>query len=139
MAKLTSSQYAQKWAERLGNATTDIERGVNAVTESPMEKAVLKQAKMLQNFTKSINDGTWATKTKAVSLSTWKQKTLSKGIPRIAGGAQDAIPKMQAFADRLLPYQETLKGQIAGMNDLTLQDNIQRMVAWVNGMAKMPK
>ena len=135
MAKLTANELAQKWSTRLGQAIPDIEKGINSVTVSPTSQAAGKQAKMLANLTKAVNDGKWARGLNSVSLEDWKKAAISKGLPRIGQGATAAIPKMQAFAEKLLPFQASLQSKVNAMPDLTLQDSINKMVAWVNGMS----
>lgn len=139
MAKISPTEAAEKWATRLAGSTSEITRGVNAVTESPTAKAAAKQEKMLQNLMQSVNSGKWAAGLNRVSLQDWKKATIEKGVNRIPGGAMAAKGKMQTFMSQLLPYQEGLQAQIEGMNDLTLDDSIARMNAWVRGMANFKR
>lgn len=135
MAKLTPKQAQEKHARRLKAAIEDISIGVDAVTEAPGKKAAAKAEKMLTNLTKAVRDGKWAAKTGAVPLEEWKSKMKTKGIPRISQGVDEAAGKTEAFFAQLLPFQDTLKAKITTMPDLTLEDSIQRMSAWVRGMA----
>lgn len=139
MARASASEVAEKWANRLSGATAEITKGVNAVTESPTAKAAAKQQKMLQNLTQAVNSGKWASRLQSVTLADWKKATIEKGVNRIPGGAQAAKGKMQAFMSQLLPYQESLQSQIENMPDLTLEDSIARMTAWVRGMSQFER
>lgn len=135
MGRISPQDAAAKWASRLSGSTAEITRGVDSVTENPMQKAATKKDKMLRNLTAAVNSGKWEAGLNRVSLTDWKNAIKNKGIPRISAGAQAAQPKMAAFMTQLLPYQDNLKGQIEAMPDLSLEDNIQRMAAWVRGMA----
>lgn len=139
MPKVTSEQFATKWAGRLSGATVEITNGVNSVSIAPSVKAIAKQDKMKANIIKSIDDGTWKTNLGKVTLEDWKDKMVNKGIPRISQGANDAKGKMQAFGEKLLPFQAGLQNTIKGMPDLNLSDSINRAVAWINGMSKFKK
>lgn len=135
MAK-TPQQVAEKWQRNLSASGQDIQNGVNEVRINPAQQAVAQQAKMRANVLAAIDSGKWADGLNRVTLDSWKRAMLQKGLPRITAGATEAQPKVQAFMTQLLPYQATLSAQVEAMPDLTLQDSINRMVAWVNGMAQ---
>lgn len=137
MAK-TPAQIASKWSRNLGNATQDIQDGINAVTENPMQKAVSKQAKLVQNWNASIQSGKWATNTGAVTLAQWKKAFLEKGVSRIQSGAQSAVPKVQAFHESLAAYQQAGLAQLETMPDLTVEDGIARQAWWTRYMSQFP-
>lgn len=136
MARVTPQQAREKHARNLKAASQDITNGVNAVTVAPGQQAAAKQNKMLNNLTEAVNSGKWARRVASVPLQEWQQKMLTKGLPRISSGVDAAAGKIEAFFGELLPYQDTLKQQISTMPDLTLDDNIQRMVKFVSGMSK---
>lgn len=139
MAKLTPSQFREKHARRLKGAVEDMRIGVESVTESPTAKAAAKQDKMLAKLTERVQDGTWANRLKAVSLDDWKEKMLTKGIGRVSQGIDAAAAKVEDFAAQLLPAIDKAKQQISSMPDLTLEDNINRMVSYTREMAKFRK
>jgi len=64
---------------------------------------------------------------------------INKGIGRVASGIDEAAAKVRSFASELLPYQDSLKGQIERLPDVTLEDNINRMVTWIRGMARFQR
>lgn len=136
MAKLTAQEFAEKWARRLSGASVDIAKGINRVDTSPMEKAAAKKDKMLANLTASVQNGKWETGLRRVTLQDWKKSITEKGIPRITQGVQGAQSKVADFASQLQPFQDSLRSQIDGMPDLTIEDSIARMNAWVRGMSK---
>jgi hypothetical protein len=139
MATKTPQSVADKWKRRLQAATQDVTDGVNAVRVNPAEQAVQKQAKLLANFTAAVNSGKWAAGLQRTTLQSWQQAMIQKGVPRIAQGAEAGMPKMQAFMQQLLPYQDTLSQQVANMSDLSLEDSIARMTAWTRGMANFKR
>jgi cytochrome c5 len=61
----------------------------------------------------------------------------SKGIPRIAGGAQAAEPKFAQFMGKLLPYINSGRGSLPARG--TFDQNVARMTAWVQYMHKFAK
>jgi len=137
--RLTPEEFAEKHARRLKAAVDDIRKGVERVSESPTAKAAAKENKMLQNIQEAISSGKWANRLRSVSLEEWKQKTISKGLGRIAAGIDEAHDKQVKFAEQLLAYEATLKSKVDEMPDLTLEDSIARATEWMRGMAKFER
>lgn len=133
---VTPQQFADRWSQALGQSAQRISDGVDAVTQSPAQAAIKNKAKMVQNFTAAVNNGKWETNLGKISLQDWQQSMKTKGIPRIASGAQAANGKMAAFAAKLLPFQQTLQAKVKAMPNMTLPDNIARMTTWVTGMSQ---
>ncbi len=139
MAKLTAQQFKEKHARRLKASVEDVRAGIDRVTESPMDKAVAKQDKMLSNLTASVQSGKWAKGLKRVSLEEWKRKARDIGVNRIAAGIDGAKEKVVAFAEQLLPHIDRGTEKIKGMPDVTLDDNINRMTTFIRHMADMKR
>jgi hypothetical protein len=139
MAKLSPQEFAEKWGRRLQSAAPDIQKGINRVDQAPTERAAQKKDKMLAGITNAVQNGKWEAGLRRVTLGDWKKAALEKGIPRISQGVQGATGKMSDFAGQLLPYQDSLKSQVDSMPDLSLEDSIARMNAWVRGMAKFKR
>lgn len=132
MAIPTAEQAAQNWATKLAGATQRIQQGVQGVTVSPGQLAA-KQA------------GVWAANTQAaqakyarnvgnVSLQSWQDATLNKGLQRIASGAQAAQPKMQAFMTAFLPVVQSAVASLPARG--TFDQNVQRSVALQTALHK---
>jgi len=139
MAKLTAQQFQEKHARRLTAAVQDVKDGIDRVTINPCEQAAAKQAKMLANLTASVNDGRWAAGLKRVSLEDWKKKARDVGAGRIPAGIAAAKDKVIAFAEQLLPHIDAGQAKIANLPDITLEDNINRMVEFTRHMASMKR
>ncbi|KKN26662.1 hypothetical protein LCGC14_0872290 [marine sediment metagenome] len=139
MSKLTPQQFQEKHARRLKGAVNDIKEGIDRVTENPCEKAAAKQDKMLTNLTAAVQSGKWAAGLKRVDLATWKQKARDIGVNRIAAGIDGAKDKVIKFAEELLPHIDREQAKLAGMPDVTLDDNINRMTSFVRGMANFKR
>lgn len=139
MAKLTPEQFAEKHNRRTKAALDDMRAGIEAVTESPTAKAAAKQEKMRQRLLEAIESGKWANGLKRVSLEEWKSKMIELGINRVAAGLDANKDKVQAFAEQLLPHIEAGQKLIEKMPDVTLEDNINRMTAFIRHMAKFQR
>lgn len=135
MAKLTPAEFQAKHATRLKAAVEDMRRGIDRVTESPTDKAASKQDKMLTNLTAAVSSGKWAAGLKRVSLDEWKRKARDVGVNRVAAGIDAAKDKVVSFAEALLPHIDRSKAKLAGMADVTLDDNINRMTTFIREMA----
>lgn len=133
--RVNPSEMAEKWKRRLTQATPDIQRGVERVTESPMEKAAAASDKMLRNVTEAVTSGKYARGLARVSLPEWKDAVIDLGIPRIAQGVARAETKFEDFARQLLPHIESGMSQLDRMPDVTLEDSVARMTFWLRHMA----
>ncbi len=136
MAKVTPQEYAEKWARRTSAATEDYKKGVSRVTIAPGIQAAEKQEKLVQNFNQSVTDGTWARRVAGVSLQEWKEKAGNKGAGRIASGVQGAQAGQVRFATELLSAVDSAKATVDVMPDLTLEDRIQKSIAWQRIMSE---
>lgn len=133
--KLTPAEFQEKHARRLKQSVEDVRKGIDRVTENPCEKAAAKQDKMLTNLTAAVQSGKWANGLKRVDLATWKRKARDVGVNRIAAGIDAAKEKVVSFAEELIPHINREQAKIAAMPDVTLDDNINRMVAFSRGMS----
>lgn len=139
MAKLTPTEFQEKHARRLKASVEDVRRGIDRVTESPTEKAIAKQDKMVTNLTAAVASGKWAAGLKRVSLEEWKRKARDIGVNRIAAGIDGAKDKVTSFAEELLPHIDRQQAKIKAMPDVTLDDNINRMTTFIRGMAEFKR
>lgn len=132
----TPEEVAAKWSRNASNATQDYRSGIEGVTENPLEKAAQAAEKMKQNIIKSIDDGSWQAGLMAFGFQEWRQRTAEIGSQRYAQGVQAAQPKMQRFMGEFLPYLDRVKAEVDRMPNLTLEDNINRMIKQVREVAK---
>ncbi len=139
MARLTPAEFQEKHARRLSAAVPDVIRGIEQVTVNPCELAVAKQEKMKTNLLAAIDDGRWAAGLKRVSLADWKDKAKNVGAARITSGINAAKAKVIAFAEELLPHIDAGQAKLSGMPDMTLEDNIARMVTMTRHMAEFKR
>lgn len=133
MATLNAQQIAAKWAANAQAAQQAMKDGVNSVTVAPGQKAAAAKDSYVQGVTNAVNK--WATNVASVSLGAWQQAMLVKGLPRVAAGVQAAVPKMQNFLTQFLPVVQQVQAQVQAMPSGNLENNIQRMVANVRGLA----
>ena len=134
MKTLDPATVANKWATRLSGATDDITRGVAAVTEAPGVAAARQKALWLQRITASADK--WARRVSSVSLQDWQTAMTQKGIPRIAGGASAAVPKMTAFMSDFLPYVEQGAATVRQMPKGDVESGVNRAAAMIRHNAK---
>jgi uncharacterized protein YeaC (DUF1315 family) len=139
MAKLTPEQFAEKHNRRTKAALDDMRAGVEGVTVAPTEKAAAKQEKMRQRLLEALESGKWANGLKRVSLEEWKQKMIELGLNRVASGLDANKKKVEEFAAQLLPHIEAGQKLIEKMPDVTLEDSINRMTAFIRHMSKFQR
>jgi len=130
----TAQQAAANWARGMSNATEKIRAGVQAVTESPTEKAAARADAYAQGVQRAVSEGKFQAGLRAVSTEAWKAATLNKGVTRIAGGATEAQPKFAQFMSNFLPHVQQ------GVQNLpprgTTEQNIQRAVEMMRWNSK---
>lgn len=139
MARLTPAEFQEKHARRLKGSIEDIRSGISRVTEAPTAQAAKKQDKMLARLTAKVQDGTWARRLNSVSLEDWRDKTLNKGLGRIASGIDAASGKVQDFAAQLLPAIDKATAKVKAMPDLTIEDSINRASTFIREMSNFRK
>jgi len=139
MPKVTPAEAAAYWRDNLKARTSRIRTSVQRLTENPMEKAASKKDKMKAKLIEALDQGKWEAGLRRRTLEQWKERFLTKGIANISTGADAAVRDMEEFFAELFPYQENLLSKIKSMPDLTLQDSINRVTTWIEGMAKFSR
>ena len=94
---------------------------------------------MKANLIKAVDSGKWERGLASVSLEDWKSAMIDVGVDRISTGTSQARNKMEAFGGKLLAYEGSLQAKVKTMPDLTLEQNIQRMVTFIKGMSEFQK
>lgn len=136
MAIKTAQQASAKWLAGMQNSQQTMQDGVNAVTVAPGTAAANAKQKWILAMTSQKVQDKWA-RNVAIggSLSNWQGAMNTYGISRAIQGAQQKESKYTAAITSVLAYEATLQAQIKAMPSVTPQDRINRMLAWVNGMA----
>jgi hypothetical protein len=120
---------ATKWHTNFSAAGPSITAGVQAVTIAPGIKAAAAKALWLAKVTASVDK--WAKNVSAVSLSSWQNDMLTKGLQRLATGATAGQPKVAAFMSQFLPYIDRNKAVIDGMDKSTVEAAIAKAAAQI--------
>lgn len=130
----TPSEVADKWQRNLGNAQTEMQAGVQRVTQAPGIAAAAKKQKWVMALQDSATQDKWERNVRAVSLGSWQQSMLDLGIARAAQGATQKKPKFEAAMTSLLPFIDSVRSTVRNMPDNTPQDREQRALAMMRGM-----
>ncbi len=133
---MNPAEISEKWNRRTKAAVSDVQAGIQRVTESPAQKAVAKAAKMKANLVKSIDDGTWAKRLGSVTLEEWKTKTAQKVGERLSGGVDGAMNKRAKFDSWLVGTLNNVLPKIDSMPDMTLEDSVNRVRTLMEHMSK---
>jgi hypothetical protein len=124
-------QLAQAWAQNLAGAQGRMQAGAQAVTTSPGQAAAAQQATWLANVTASAN--LWAQRVAGVTTAQWQQAYITKGLPRVATGAQAAQAKFAATLGRIISAEKTIVSGLPARGNL--DQNIARSAAFQRAMA----
>lgn len=130
---VSPQQAAQNWSNGMQGAGAKIKAGIQAVTTSPTQLAAAASDRYQQGVLAAVASGKFAANLQAVSLQSWQQSAINKGIPRIAAGASAAVGKMQNFLTQFLPFINGVVAQLPPRGDL--QTNINRAVSVMQGAA----
>jgi hypothetical protein len=132
---VTAQQWLQKWGNNLNAAGPYIKSGVQAVQTAPGVSAAAAQDRMLAGVQASVTSGKWARNVSAVSLQSWQNAMINKGMGRIAAGVTQAQTSATSAITTLLNNVQTA---VAAANQLPkggLQQGIARAVAYMNAMS----
>jgi hypothetical protein len=135
MAARNPQDVANNWASHLASATQKIANGVASPKRSPTQAAAAAADKWQTRVSDPTAKQKFVSSLGRVSTADWQQAMTTKGIPRIASGANASIPKMAAFLSSFLPFQDTVTQRVHAMPSNNLEDNINRMIAQVRGTA----
>jgi len=130
---------SEKWSRNLAGSTEYIRQGVNRVTVAPSEKAIANKEKFKRKLIEAIEKGKWETGLKKYTLDQWRKDMLTKGVDRIAGGAEAAKDKVADFYAQLFPHIESGLRELDKMPAMTLEDSIARATFWIRHMSKFTK
>ena len=128
VTNMSPQDIAARWSSGLGNATAKIQAGVEAVRTAPGAAAAANKSGYLSGVQSSVDK--WASRVSAVTLQSWQQDFINKGLPRISTGAQNAEPKMANFMTQFLPFLRTTVASLPARGNF--QANVQRAVAMMN-------
>lgn len=133
---LTASQITDKWAANLGGSTQTIRQGVEAVQVNPAEKAIARKEAYRQGVIRAVDDGSYESGLRRVTLSGWKTAMINKGLSRIATGASEAKPKFQSFMQEFIPHLQAGLTQLESMPRGDINQNIARAVYMIQHNAE---
>jgi hypothetical protein len=134
MAIPDAGTVAAKWSTRTQAAQQDYVSGVQNTDKDPTALAIAQGQRYIQRTTESFNNGKWANGLRRAGKAGWQSATIAKASS-FASGVAASEAKVQSAFGPLLAYESTLQGRINSMPNVTLQDRIARMTAWVTGMA----
>ena len=131
--KVNATQLAQNWSNGLNGAAQKIEAGINAVTENPAKMAADRSDFWLQQVTKSKDK--YVQGLNKVSLESWKQSAIQKGIPALQNSLQMGQAKVEANAGKLI---STINSALSTMpaRGATLDQNLNRVKHVAQAMQK---
>jgi hypothetical protein len=132
MAKMTAQQAAAKWNRNFTAAADAMKQGVMAVTDNPAQKAIAAKDRYIAGVQRAYNDGSYERGLSTVTLSSWRQAYIDKGIPNAAVGARVGMAKYQSHEQEFGPTRDAIISALPPRG--TDQENINRMVQFVTQM-----
>lgn len=120
-------------------AGQDYADGINRVTQAPGQAAARNVNGYVNGVQAAVQNGKWQTNVAAVSLQDWQAAAINKGQTRLAQGAQQAGPKVQAAMERVFPMIDRATQAIANMDRSTPESRIARATAFMQNMHEAGK
>lgn len=129
---ISPQQAAANWSAGMAGAASKAKAGVLAVTISPTEQAANAVDRQVAGVIAAQQSGKTAASLRAVSLQSWQNAFINKGIPRLAAGASAAMPKMQAFMASFMPFLQQAVAALPPRGDYNT--NKQRAIAMMDAL-----
>jgi hypothetical protein len=126
----SASTAAATWAQNFGASGTKWAAGVNSVTVAPGQLAARAKQLWLTNTTAAVDR--FAANSAKVTLQDWQATTVAKGQPRLASGAQAAVPKVEAAFAKLFPAIQNAVNALPPRGDI--EQNINRAGQFARAM-----
>lgn len=115
---------ADRWGTGMANSGAKAKASVQALTVSPTTQAANAVDRMVAGFQRAAADGRIVNGLNAVTLQSWQNDYLNKGIQRMTTVTPSAKTKVANFLTQFLPV---LQSNVAALPPRgTLQDNINR-------------
>lgn len=135
MKNLTADQVATKWTQNAQNAAQAYAQGIASVTQNPLAQAAAAADLWQQRVNTQQAKQKFQRKLNAFPFDQWKSIAAQFGQSRYSQGVADKSGKYAAAIGPVLAYERAGLAQIEGMPKTTLQDRIQRAVAWMQYMS----
>lgn len=132
MPNFDPAAAAGNWVAALQSAGTKAQAGAQRVQTSPGQAAAQQAQKWINRVNESA--AKWQRKVGAVTLEDWRTAYITKGVPRIASGAQQAQPKYQAALVPLFQYMSNVWSEVNAMPSDTPAARDQKMLTWAARM-----
>lgn len=140
MARVNAQQWLAKWGTNLNNSQQYITNGVNSVTTAPGIAAAQAAQRMVQGVQDAVSSGKWQRAVSSVSLQSWKDSMIKKGLPRLATGVSQAQASKVNQITALLSAVDTAAAAANQLPKGGLEQGIARANAYMRAMsAAAPK
>jgi len=128
-----------KWVRNTGGASESMKLGVLSVTDSPCAKAAQQADRYVAGVQAAVASGKWQNALNGITLQSWQQSMITKGIPRMAQGVAAAQPKVQAFLQQFLPFVDQAAQEVRNMPKGGVENGVARASAMIRKLAQFKK
>lgn len=98
--RVNEAEFVQRWKQGMQGAGQRYREGIEAVDESPTEKAADQKSVWIAQI--QANADKWERNLRAVTLSDWKNAAVNKGAANLTGSVDVAEPKVRRNAGRII-------------------------------------
>lgn len=125
---MSPQEIAAKWSRNLVNNKATIRAGIEGVTEAPTARAAAAVDKYAAGCQRAVQDGSFVAGCQRVTLQTWKDLTINKGLNNLDAGVRAAEPKVAIYQGKAAPYfkaaSEAAK-RVQGSGDAAAHEKMQ--------------
>lgn len=133
---ISPDQVSSNWNKGMKGAVPKMQAGVNAVTDSPMERAAANVDAYVQGVAASADR--YVAGLRKTTLADWKRNTSDKIGQRMSGGVDAAMPKRQDFDRYLVNTLNGVLPQVATMPNRSIDEGLAKVRAVVEHMHNNP-
>jgi hypothetical protein len=131
---ISAEAAAQKWAQRMGSASTNYIQGIQSVQVNPMEMAAKNVAAYQAGVNAAVASGKYVNRLRAVPQQHWVDQCIKLGAQRIGAGATQAQPKVLAFLQQFLPAVAQAQARVKAMPNDTYEARKARAMAMMDAL-----
>jgi hypothetical protein len=138
MSAMTPQQQADKWAANTQAAGPSVKAGVLAVQVAPGQAAAAKADVWAANVAAAKQK--WQQAVGNVTLASWQQSMLGKGLQNMAAGVNGSKAKVAAHLAAFVPYIKSAAAAAAAQNPGSdVESGIQRAAAVIRAAKAFKK
>lgn len=135
--KMSAAQLGAKWRTNFAASTEKYKEGVNRTDKDPIQLAIAAAPRWLQGVQEAAANDAYAKGLGRTNKQEWQRACVEKGANAMAAGAKLGEINVVKAEQEIGPMREQIRASLPPRG--TLEQNKQRMLAMVDGMAGLKR